>query len=201
MIKAVIFDFGRVITVQKPTSLFRTYEKELGLSPDTINSIMFESQAWRETLVGTKTLDEFWHIIGPELGLESAYEINRFRHRYQAEEAINRGVLDIIHRLYGQYRLAILSNAPAGLWRWLVDWEIGDLFDSVFCSGDEGMAKPDPDVFRVTLDRLAVSPDEAIFIDDTQRHVEAARRLEIHGIVFTTAEALRYDFKNLIGEI
>ena len=52
MIKAIIFDFGRVITAQKPRSLFRSYETELGLDPDTINPIMFESQAWQDTLLG-----------------------------------------------------------------------------------------------------------------------------------------------------
>ena len=50
MIKAVIFDFGRVISAQKPASLFRGYEDELGLSPGVLNRVMFGSHAWEETL-------------------------------------------------------------------------------------------------------------------------------------------------------
>ena len=42
-IEAIIFDFGRVISVQKPMSLFLGYEEELGLEPSTINPIMFGS--------------------------------------------------------------------------------------------------------------------------------------------------------------
>jgi putative hydrolase of the HAD superfamily len=201
MISTIIFDFGRVLTVQKPASLFRTYEKDLGLPPDTINPIMFGSQAWRETLIGKKTVEEFWHSIGPELGLKDTDEIKRFRRRYHADGEINKGVLKLIRRLYGQYKLAILSNSPPGLGRWLADWKIGVLFDYVFCSGEEGMAKPDPNVFKVTLDRLGVGPEKAVFIDDTQRHVEAAQRLGIHGIVFTTAEALERDLAQLLGKI
>jgi hypothetical protein len=49
MIKAVIFDFGQVISAQKPMSLFRGYEEELGIEPGTINPIMFGSPAWEET--------------------------------------------------------------------------------------------------------------------------------------------------------
>lgn len=201
IIRAVIFDFGRVITAQKPTSLFRAYEKDLGLAPDSINPIMFESRAWQETLIGKRTLDEFWYSIGPELGLKSIDAIKRFRSRYRADEAINEGVLELIRHLYGRYRLAIASNAPPGLARWLSDWKIGQLFDYIFCSGDEGMAKPDPAVYKVTLDRLGVKPGEAVFIDDTQKNVEAARRLEMHGIVFTTADALSRDLAKLLGKL
>ena len=199
MIKAIIFDFGRVITAQKPLSLFRSYEEELGLDPDTINSIMFGSQAWQDTLLGRKTTEEFWHLIGPELGLSTADEVNRFRRRYHADEAINEAVLDLIRKLRGRYKLAILSNAPPDLTRWLADWEMRDLFEVVFCSGDEGMIKPDPAAFKLTLERLGVEPGEAVFIDDTPEHVEAARKLGIQGIIFTTAAALKDDLKKFLG--
>ena len=199
MIKAIIFDFGRVITAQKPLALFRSYEEELGLDPDTINSIMFGSQAWQDTLLGRKTTEEFWHLIGPELGLSTADEVNRFRRRYHADEAINEAVLDLIRKLHGRYKLAILSNSPPDLTRWLVDWEMSDLFEVVFCSGDEGMIKPDPAAFKLTLERLGVEPGKAVFIDDTPEHVEAARKLGIQGIIFTTAAALKDDLKKFLG--
>ena len=50
MIKAVIFDFGRVISAQKPMSLFQGYEEELGIEAGTLNPIMFGSQAWEDAL-------------------------------------------------------------------------------------------------------------------------------------------------------
>ena len=84
MIKAVIFDFGRVISAQKPLSMFRGYETELGLPPDTINTIMFDSPTWRDALIGRTTEEEFWSTIGPELGLHTIQAINVFRERYRA---------------------------------------------------------------------------------------------------------------------
>ena len=199
MIKAIIFDFGRVITAQKPRSLFRSYELELGLGPDTINPIMFESQAWQDALLGRKTTEEFWYLIGLDLGLTNVDEVNRFRDRYHADEAINPAVLDLIRKLQGRYRLAILSNSPPGLNQWLDDWKIRNLFEVVFCSGDEGIIKPDPAAFELTLERLGADPREAVFIDDTREHVQAACKLGIHGIVFTTAEALINDLRNVLG--
>jgi putative hydrolase of the HAD superfamily len=156
MIRAIIFDFGRVITAQKPLSLFGRYEKDLGLMPGTINPIMFGSQVWQDALLGRKTMKEF--------------------------------------------KLAVLSNSPPGLEKWLADWKILHLFDVVFCSGDEGVVKPDPLAFKVTLDRLGVEPKEAVFIDDTKGHVEAAQAQGLHGLLFTTAEVLSGQLEALFKE-
>jgi epoxide hydrolase-like predicted phosphatase len=199
MIRAVIFDFGRVISAQKPPSLFHRYEEDLGLQPHTINTIMFDSQAWQDALLGLKTTEEFWYAIGPKLGLTSSDAIAAFHRRYHGDEAINPGVVDLLRQLHGCFKMAILSNSPPGLVQWLVDWDIQDLFDAIFCSGDEGLAKPDPAAFHMILQRLDVKPEEAIFIDDTIDHVLVAQRLGLRGIVFTTAEDLSRKLKDILA--
>jgi epoxide hydrolase-like predicted phosphatase len=200
MIKAVIFDFGRVISAQKPPSLFRRYEEELGLKPDTINTIMFDSQAWQDALTGQKTEAQFWDAIGPELGLYSHHAIDAFRGRYRRDEAINPGVIELIHRLRTHHKTAVLSNSPPGLVHWLADWGIRELFDTVFCSGDEGLAKPDPAAFQAVLERLGTAPEEALFIDDTIEHVLAARTLGLRAILFTTTEDLAEELADLLRD-
>ena len=190
MIKAVIFDFGRVISAQKPPSLFRRYELELGLEPDTINRLMFDRRAWQNALLGRLTEAQYWEAVGPDLGLTSQSEIDAFRRRYRRDEAINTAVVNLIRRLHGRLKTAVLSNAPPGLEEWLKEWQIRELFEVVFCSGDEGLAKPDPAAFETVLARLEVAPEEAVFIDDTLEHVHAAQRLGMSGLLFTTAETL-----------
>jgi len=199
MIKAVIFDFGRVISAPKPIALFEGYEEELGLEPGRLNRIMFGSQAWEEVLVGRKTSDHYWQEIGPQLGLQDAKAIDSFRQRYHEDEAINEPVLEIIRRLRSSYKLGVVSNCPAGLAKWLADWQMLELFDAVVCSGDEGVAKPDPAIFHLALKRLAVLPEEAVFVDDTLGHVEAARVLGLHGIQYTTSGALEAQLGQLLA--
>jgi putative hydrolase of the HAD superfamily len=199
VIRAVIFDFGRVISAQKPMILFRRYEEDLGLPPGALNRIMFGSDIWTDVLVGRRTADDYWREIGPALGLHSDEALAAFRSRYHADESINGGVLDLMQRLFGRYKLAVLSNAPPGLTGWLADWQILDLFDVVVCSGDEGVAKPDPAVFHLVLERLGIAPQEGIFIDDSLGHVEAARALGLFGIHFTTAEALVSELDRLLA--
>jgi hypothetical protein len=98
VIKAIIFDFGRVISAQKPMSLFRGYERDLALEPGVLNRVMFGSHAWHKVLIGEVSLEDYWREIGPELGLQTPEEIESFRHRYFADEAINEGVLHLICR-------------------------------------------------------------------------------------------------------
>jgi epoxide hydrolase-like predicted phosphatase len=199
MIKAMIFDFGRVISAAKPRELFHHYEDELGLERDTINRLMFESDQWRQALVGKMTMARFWQAIGPSLNLHSTDAVTQFQHRYYAAEKINAEVLQLLQELHSSYQLAILSNHPPGLQDWLADWDIHGLFEVVFCSGDEGIAKPDPRAYRITLERLGVEAAEAVFIDDTPAYVEAARALGLHGLVFSDCATLSSDLALLIG--
>jgi putative hydrolase of the HAD superfamily len=198
MIRAIIFDFGLVISSPRPTDTIAAYEKDLGLTPGSIHRIMFDSPAWQEALLGRLTMQAFWYAIGPSLGLVTPKSVDAFRRRYYADESVNPFVLEIIQRLFGRYLLAVLSNHPPGLDQWLIDWKIRDFFDVVVCSGDEGRVKPDPAVYRITLDRLGVQPREAIFIDDTAGHVAAAQALNIHGIVFKHARQLTGELDPLL---
>jgi len=199
VIRAVIFDFGRVISAQKPESLFRGYERELRLTPGTINTIMFESAAWHDALLGKKTTAEYWQVIGPRLGLHSSSQIEGFRQRYYDDEKINTDVLNLIDELWGSYKLAVCSNSPPGLIHWLAEWKIDRLFDVVFCSGDEGIVKPDPAAYETTLSRLGVEPFEAVFVDDALENVEAASRHGLRAIHFTDAPALEKALSAMLG--
>ena len=200
MIKAILFDFGLVVSTPRPTACFRAYERDLGIAEGSINRIMFDGPAWQEALVGRLTMQAYWRAIGPSLGLTRQRQIDAFQRRYYGDESVNPDVLNLIRRLHGNYHLAVLSNHPPGLDQWLRDWGIRDFFDVVYCSGDEGRVKPDSAVYHATLDRLGVLPAQAAFIDDTVGHVTAARSLGIHGIVFSDARRLERDLDTLLGE-
>ncbi len=76
------------------------------------------------------------------------------------------GVLD---HLRGRYRLALLSDGDGGVQRRkLAALGIRDRFDAVVFSDDEGRAawKPSPRPFEVSLGRLGVRGDEAVYVGD-----------------------------------
>ena len=68
-------------------------------------------------------------------------------------------------------------------------------FDVLVWSYQLRMAKPDPAIYRYTLEKLGLQPAETLFIDDRQVNVEAAVMLGMKGIVFSTVEELRVDMR------
>lgn len=54
------------------------------------------------------------------------------------------------------------------------------------------MRKPDPRIYQPTCERLAVRPEEAIFLDDVDENIVAACAEGLYGIVFRdNAQAIR----------
>lgn len=64
-------------------------------------------------------------------------------------------------------------------------------------SFDVGKIKSDPGFFKELLDRLAVRPDEAVFIDDYNRNIFAASAVGITSILFENATQLEDDLTDL----
>jgi 2-haloacid dehalogenase len=59
------------------------------------------------------------------------------------------------------------------------------------------MRKPFPEFYQVLLDRYNVKPQEALFIDDNFRNIQAAEKMSINSIHFTTASELKKKLQEL----
>ncbi|MBP6892530.1 HAD family phosphatase [Candidatus Babeliales bacterium] len=60
--------------------------------------------------------------------------------------------------------------------------EIFNLFDGILVSGQEKMAKPNPEFFQKLLQKYNINPETTIFIDDEPNNIETARALGITSI-------------------
>lgn len=189
--KAVLFDFGRVISAPKPASLFESYERDLNLPLGSLNRIMFDDPVWEDTLLGRRSLDEYWEIMGARLGLRDAAAVAAFRARYDADERPSTPVIAMIQNLHGRVALGVLSNAPRGLSSWLERWGVLSWFDAVVCSAEEGVRKPWKQAYRLALERLGVKPQEALFVDDTEENVKAAEALGMASHLYRDPLGLR----------
>jgi 2-haloacid dehalogenase len=70
-------------------------------------------------------------------------------------------------------------------------------FRGILVSGEVGATKPDLRIYALMLARFAIDPQRAVYIDDNAANAEAARRFGIHGIHFTTSDALRRELVRL----
>lgn len=70
-------------------------------------------------------------------------------------------------------------------------------FEGIVVSGEERLAKPDPAIYRVLLERYAVDAAQAVFVDDRPENVAAAEALGMTGIVFRSPDELRMSLGTL----
>lgn len=64
-------------------------------------------------------------------------------------------------------------------------------FRDIVVSGDEGLLKPDPAIYRLLLARNGLDASQSLFIDDSPANVKGAEAAGMKGYHFTTPEALR----------
>jgi 2-haloacid dehalogenase len=70
-------------------------------------------------------------------------------------------------------------------------------FDACVISGIEGLAKPDPAIFRLLLARYELDPARTAFIDDNADNIAAARQVGLQAIRFADPGQLRADLRAL----
>jgi putative hydrolase of the HAD superfamily len=89
---------------------------------------------------------------------------------------------------------AILSNMGDSVMESILEsfaW-VAD-FDVLIWSYQHRMVKPDPEIYHLLLEKLGTAPEETLFLDDKLENIEAARRLGIQGLQFSTVDQLRQD--------
>jgi 2-haloacid dehalogenase len=64
-------------------------------------------------------------------------------------------------------------------------------FRDIIVSGDEGLLKPGPEIFRLLLDRHGLAAGDCLFIDDSWANVEGAETVGFKAHHFTSPEDLR----------
>jgi 2-haloacid dehalogenase len=70
-------------------------------------------------------------------------------------------------------------------------------FRGILVSGEAAVIKPDPRIFALLIERFAVEPQCAVYIDDVEANVAAARPFGIHAIHFTKPAKLREELVGL----
>lgn len=64
------------------------------------------------------------------------------------------------------------------------------LFTGLVLSGDVGINKPDPRIYRILCERYGLAPADCLFIDDSEANVAGAKAAGMNAIVFTGAASL-----------
>lgn len=196
-INTVIFDLGGVLVNWNPRNLYRkifTDEAEMEyflthICTQEWNECQDRGRSWEE---GIALLSAQYPAYAPHI--QAYYE--------RWTEMLN-GTIDetveILNSLKNQgIRVLALTNWSAETFLIAeTKFPFLQLFEGIVVSGKEKMIKPEPEIFRLLFDRYQVNPQQAVFIDDVLKNVQAANQLGIHGIQFINTESLKVRLEEL----
>ncbi len=191
--RAVVFDYGMVLSGPPDPAAHAELLRITGLPEGE-----FEGLYWRDRHAydeGKLTGLEFWQKLNRDaaLGLSPAAidDLNQWDGVLWttqndvmlawAERLKARGILTAILSNMGDNVLASIEHT--------FSWP--KRFDVRVWSFQHLMAKPEPAIYRLTLDQLRTRAEETLFLDDRAINVEAAAALGMRAIQFSTAEDLR----------
>lgn len=188
--KTIIFDLGGVLIDWDPRRLYRkilSSEAEIDHFLTHVCSPNWNAQqdAGRPFKEGVAQLSAQWP--------DKQHLIKAYHTRWI--EMIGgpiQGTVEIMKALreagYPLYALTNWSSETFALVRH--EFEFLDWFLGIVVSAEERLIKPDPALYHVLLTRYALKPEQTVFIDDSSANIEAANKLGIDAIRFTSPEAL-----------
>jgi epoxide hydrolase-like predicted phosphatase len=183
-IKAVLFDIGGILEITPPTDSAERWEMELGLRPGEILERM--DDVWQDAAVGRVTEQEMEAAFRQRLGMNDE-QVARFWADIWVDYlgTPNEELIEYFGNLRSRVRTGIISNSGVGAREKEQErYGFGDLCELIVYSHEEGIAKPDPGIYELTCERMNLRPEEAVFLDDVEENIVAARELGFHGVLF-----------------
>ena len=182
VIRAVVFDIGGVLEITPDLGVDRPWETRLGLSAGEI--LVRMRDIWRGGSIGTITLDDVHEALRDRLGLD-----DQTLAQYMADVwreylgTANTELIEYARELRPRYRTGIVSNSFVGAReREQAAYGFEDLVEEIVYSHEVGFSKPDPRIYALICSRLGVSPEEMVFLDDSEVCVTGARDVGIHAV-------------------
>ena len=212
-IRVVISDFGGVLTTPLIGS-FMAFQDRTGITGESLAAAMqriYERDGAHplyELEKGRVTESDFLATLAAELAVELGHapQMHGFKEIYF--EALEPNI-PMIHEMReakrAGKRMAMLTNNVREwepLWRSMLP--VDEIFELVVDSAFVGMRKPEPEIYRLTLERLrALDADElgdlefseCLFVDDVEVNCAAARDLGVNVVHFRETEQAVADLR------
>ena len=193
----VIFDLGGVLIDWNPRHLYRRLFNDDVAMERFLAEVC--SPAWNEQQDAGRPWQEAIALLCARFPSQASL-IHAYRERW--EEMLGGPLYDTVAildalrergvRLYAltnwSHDTFVVARQRYAFLRW---------FQDIVVSGTEGLIKPDPAIFQLLLRRGGIDPARAIYIDDTSRHVEAAKALGMRALLFQDASTLHRELSSL----
>ncbi|MDR1785348.1 MAG: HAD-IA family hydrolase [Spirochaetaceae bacterium] len=206
MIKAVIFDYGNVISLPQSLEPAREMERISGIPARVFESVYDKFRHGFDR--GDYTGAQMYAMLMRDAGRDDLADNRALMEKFayidmESWQYMDEAAADWALSLQdGGFKLGILSNIPT---------EFIDKYGAAippFVRADyacfscrEKLIKPERAIFERVLSALEVAPEEAVFFDDLQENIDGARNAGIHGILWTSLEQAKADLQALLASV
>lgn len=196
--KGLLVDFGGVLTTNVFDS-FRAFCLAEGLDPEAVKKVFLEDpralHELRRLEIGEVSEDEFAAHFGPLLDIQRTDGlVDRLFGHMRPDGAM---VAAVGRAKRSGIRTGLISNS------WGPDRydreSFPELFDGVVISGEVGLRKPEPEIFRVGAERIALSPEQCVFVDDLRENCAGAEAVGMTAVLHRGAEDTLPRLERLLG--
>ena len=201
-IKAVVFDYGKVICFPPEDTVLDELAAIAGMSPQALDSLRWSHRDGYDR--GTLTGKEYYRMLLAAGGVHRdeetlekmvAVDLRSWTH-------INPGTVKLMEDLKAipALKVGILSNMPhefLALARGTIP--VFDLPDVSVFSCEVGYIKPEEAIYRRLLSALDCEPEALVFFDDMQINIDAARSLGIRAFLWKDPETARAELPPTSG--
>jgi 2-haloacid dehalogenase len=194
---AIIFDFGNVLVKWDAHGVYKRFFP----NPHAIDAFLQEINfsKWNEKQDAGRSFAEG----AAELSAQFPH-YSRLIHAYYEnwEDSITEVLHDtvaIVKQLKKlDYPLYLLSNFSAETFPLMRRrFDFVSIFDDIIISGEVGLVKPDPEIFKLTLERVKRPAQHCLFIDDSLPNIETAKQLGFQTIHFASAADLETELRSM----
>lgn len=191
MIKNLLFDLGGVIMDIRRLNCVASFER-LGMKDaDSFLGEYSQKGPFLQLEEGAISEEEFRTAVRALINEEVSDE--------QIDSAfcdflvgIPKYRLEQLRQLKKSYNIYMLSNTNSIMWRSRIaedfrqeGLEREDYFDGIVTSFEAQSIKPDAKIFHTVVEKLGINPDETLFLDDSQKNLDAAAQLGFHTLLVT----------------
>jgi len=194
MIKAIIFDYGGVLSIETSLRSFGDmYAPKFGANAKDFNDLIIEN--WLEARINKIDSKLFWKRLANFLNTKE----KNLRKDLMDFLGFREEVLELIKKLKTEnYKLGLLSNQ-------IEDWleeviknhKLDQIFNVIITSYKSKVAKPELSIFMEIIKKLKVKSEECVYIDDQEKNIIPAKKLRMKTILFKNHNQLIKDLKKL----
>ncbi len=182
MIKAIIFDCFGVLYIPVGEDFYAAHVPEYEKHKQELHDL------WHAADRGELSHPEVVRRVVQLTGLDA----DTVQKGIDGGLAKNQALLDFSKRLRPICKIGLLTNMGPGVMdNYFTQAERNHFFNAVVVSSEEGMVKPNKDIYLLAARRLGVSPDECLLIDDSQVNCAGAESVGMRAILYeSTAQVV-----------